>query len=367
MTRPRIRDTAVGPHPDGLPQEGGALALRNEAQHLLHVAPIAALMWRASGVLEPCNPLALQWWSAASAVEQLELQRWCQSAVGDVTECTLRWSHEQHRVLHVRSLRMPHGERALYLQDITRAHDLDRAKSDFLSAAAHELRTPLASIYGFAELMLLRNLPPEQQKELLGTIHRQAKSLINLINELLDLSRIDARQGKDLNMAPCRLASLVDGAVEGLHIRANTHQITCHLRHGVATVLADREKTRQALLNVLSNAVKYSPRGGRITVSTARREVHGHKQLGIRVRDEGLGMDESQRSRACERFYRANPLGDIPGTGLGLSLVLENMHLQSGALELQSALGRGTTVTLWFSTPHTETADPHGPVSTTMH
>ena len=99
----------------------------------------------------------------------------------------------------------------LYLRDVTEAHDIDRMKSEFLSAAAHELRTPLASIFGFTELMLVRQLHPDKQQELLGTIHRQSRSLIDLINELLDLSRIEARRGKDLRIASCSVAALVDG------------------------------------------------------------------------------------------------------------------------------------------------------------
>jgi signal transduction histidine kinase len=333
-------------------------------QSLLDASGLAVFLLQAGRDLQSCNTLASQWWAEAGEAERQELQQWCAAAPAAALspsrpavprETTLVWAVPQRRVLQVRSVALA-GEgaesvTAVYLQDITQAHDIDRMKSDFLSAAAHELRTPLASIYGFAELMLLRTMAPEKQKDLLGTIHRQAKSLMELINELLDLSRIEARQGKDLHIAPCAVADLVEGTVSGLHYKADKHRLYCELTHGEYIVLADAEKTRQALLNVLSNAVKYSPLGGDITVSTVQRSVAGSLQVGLRVSDQGLGMSEEQCRRAFERFYRAEPLGDIPGTGLGLSLVQEIMQLQSGEVALDSVLGEGTTVTLWLPSP----------------
>lgn len=319
-----------------------------QMQALLDASGQAVFTFQAGNPLQPANSLARQWWAVAGADEQRELQQWCDQAQAPLCETTIIWASPQRRVLQVRSVALAEDASALYLQDITEAHDIDRMKSDFLSAAAHELRTPLASIYGFAELMLVRTMAPEKQKDLLGTIHRQAKSLMDLINELLDLSRIEARQGKDLSIAPCTVASLVESTVSGLHFKIEKHRLHTALAHGDSVVLVDADKTRQALLNVLSNAVKYSPRGGDVTVSTELRISDGQTQVGVRVADQGLGMNEEQCRRAFERFYRAEPLGDIPGTGLGLSLVQEIMQLQSGAVELVSTPGEGTTVTLWL-------------------
>ncbi|MDT7514666.1 sensor histidine kinase [Rhodoferax mekongensis] len=333
-------------------------------QSLLDAGDQAVLTLTCAGECVPANSQAAMWWPQASLQERAELQQWALSTPGTIAECTQVWTHGSRKVLAVKRVQVAPAVVALYLRDITQAHDIDRMKSDFLSAAAHELRTPLASIYGFAELMLVRTLGPEKQKELLGTIHRQAKSLIDLINELLDLSRIEARQGKDLSIVSCPLAALVDSTVGGLHYKAEKHRLVCDLRHGAFMVMANPEKTRQALLNVLSNAVKYSPQGGTVTISTALRGVGGQQQVGVQVRDEGMGMDEAQCGRAFERFYRAHPLGDIPGTGLGLSLVQEIMQLQQGEAELSSVPGAGTTVTLWLPAQallpdDAATADPH--------
>lgn len=333
-------------------------------QSLLDAGDYAVLTMSSAGECVPANSLAGIWWPQACAKERDELRQWALSAPGLIAECTRIWTHGGRKVLAVKRVHVEPSVAAIYLRDVTQAHDIDRMKSDFLSAAAHELRTPLASIYGFAELMLVRTLGPEKQKELLGTIHRQAKSLIDLINELLDLSRIEARQGKDLNIVSCPLAALVESTVSGLHYKADKHRLVCDLRHGALSVLADPEKTRQALLNVLSNAVKYSPQGGTVTISTSLRGLAGQQQIGVQVRDEGMGMDEAQCRRAFERFYRAHPLGDIPGTGLGLSLVQEIMQLQQGEAELSSVPGAGTTVTLWLPAQallpdDAATADPH--------
>ncbi len=329
-----------------------------EMQRWLDASDQALLHAANDGTLVPVNALARAWWLQAGAQEQADLQHWVATEGSTQAECTRVWTQGGRKVLAVRCSVLPGGGQAVYLRDVTQAHDIDRMKSDFLSAAAHELRTPLASIYGFAELMLVRQLAPEKQTELLGTIHRQAKSLIDLINELLDLSRIEARQGKDLNMVPCVLAGLVESTIGGLHYKAERHRLFCELRHGEFTVIADPDKTRQALLNVLSNAVKYSPKGGAITICTVLRGVGGQPQVGLQVRDEGMGMDEAQCQRAFERFYRAHPLGDIPGTGLGLSLVQEIMELQGGEATLTSSPGAGTTVTLWLPALSVDAGDP---------
>lgn len=237
------------------------------------------------------------------------------------------------------------GETFVYFRDITHQFEVDRMKSEFLATAAHELRTPLASILGFTELMLHRRYSEEKQKDLLQTVHRQGSLLNNLIQELLDLSRIEARQGKDFRIVPTPLASIVRAAVEGI-----THQ---ELGREVVMgplpelqVMADASKIEQALTNLLSNAFKYSPHGGRVSLAVNLREHDGEEQVVIEVRDQGIGMTPAQLSRAFERFYRADASGNIPGTGLGLNLVKEIAEIHGGGVELASEPGVGTTASL---------------------
>ncbi len=242
----------------------------------------------------------------------------------------------------------PQGDLVFYFRDITVEADVDRMKSEFLSTAAHELRTPLASIFGFTELLIARVMAPEKQRELLETIHRQSKLLINLINELLDLSRIEARRGKDFHRQPITVQVVVDQTLKGLLVINDQREVKVDMPQGELSILVDREKTMHALMNVLSNAFKYSPDGGDISVRTVYKD---HKQqgfVGIQVKDQGIGMTVTELGRVFERFFRANPSGSIPGTGLGMSLVKEITEIQGGHVQIESVYHHGSTVTLWF-------------------
>jgi PAS domain S-box-containing protein len=240
------------------------------------------------------------------------------------------------------------GESILYFRDVTRETEVDRMKSEFLTTAAHELRTPMVSIFGFAELMLRRPISPERQRDVIETIHRQSALLINMVNELLDLARIEARQGKDFRLEAQRLGDIVGDTVSGMSGQGHAREVEVKAPHGDLTLMVDPDKTRQALANVLSNAYKYSPNGGSIVLQTHLNQEGDKPLVGISVTDQGIGMTPEQRSRLFERFYRADPSGNIPGTGLGMCLVKEIMELQGGTVEVQSELGIGTCVTMWF-------------------
>lgn len=243
------------------------------------------------------------------------------------------------------------GETFVYFRDITHQFEVDRMKSEFLATAAHELRTPLASILGFTELMLHRKYSEERQKDLLQTVHRQGTLLSNLIQELLDLSRIEARQGKDFHIVPTPLADIVRAAVQGItnheHGRAVTMGELPELQ-----VMADASKIEQALTNLLSNAFKYSPQGGEVSLDVHLMDHGGEEQVIVNVRDHGIGMTPEQLSRAFERFYRADGSGNIPGTGLGLNLVKEIAEIHGGGVELASQPGVGTTASLRLKLAH---------------
>lgn len=249
-----------------------------------------------------------------------------------------------------RSVRRAGGatEYVLYLRDVTRETEVDRMKSEFLSSATHELRTPLASIFGYAELLLKREYPEARRREMLETIHRQARQLTQLVNELLDLARIEARQGKDLKLADQPLWPIVRETIDSFLMPGDARRVEVALPATSPTVRVDAGRLRQALENIVANAYKYSPNGGRIRLWSEARHVGGRDYVGIHVSDEGIGMTPEQVARACERFYRADSSGRIPGTGLGLTLVKETMELQGGSVDIASDLTRGTTVSLWL-------------------
>lgn len=240
------------------------------------------------------------------------------------------------------------GSAVVYLRDVTRETEVDRMKSEFLTTAAHELRTPMASIMGFAELLMLREFSPERTKDMLSTMHRQARRLTDLINELLDLARIEARAGKDFKIARYRLEQVVRDAVAALHIDGDRGRMSVNVQDALPEIDIDPAKMQQAVINLLSNAYKYSPNGGAIDISIYRREKAGAAQVGVVVRDHGIGMTSEQTARVFERFFRADPSGNIPGTGLGMSLVKEIMDTHHGSVELESIPGQGTEVSLWL-------------------
>lgn len=239
------------------------------------------------------------------------------------------------------------GETFVYFRDVTHQYEVDRIKSEFLATAAHELRTPLASILGFTELMLHRKYSEDKQKDLLQTVHRQGSLLQNLIQELLDLSRIEARQGKDFHIVPTPLASIVQAAVSGISHKEMGRQITMGPMRDF-NVMADASKIEQALTNLLSNAFKYSPQGGEVSVQAFDAERDGQAYAVVSVQDQGMGMAPEQLARAFERFYRADSSGNIPGTGLGLNLVKEIVEIHGGFVDLSSEPGVGTTASLWL-------------------
>lgn len=238
--------------------------------------------------------------------------------------------------------------RVIYLRDITHEAEVDRMKTEFLSTAAHELRTPLASIHGFTELMLAHEASPELRREMLGTMYRQSTLLVKLVNELLDLARIEARAGKDLCIERLALNPLLEEIVAGFHMEEATCEVRAELPATTSWVNADGAKLTQAVLNVLSNASKYSPAGGNVSLQVTTRAGERGPEIGIRVRDQGIGMSQEQLARIFERFFRANPGGVIPGTGLGMTLVKEFVELMGGEVVVESVLGEGTTVTLWL-------------------
>ncbi|HNB46273.1 MAG TPA: PAS domain S-box protein, partial [Burkholderiaceae bacterium] len=236
----------------------------------------------------------------------------------------------------------------LYFRDVTHETEVDRMKSEFLSTAAHELRTPMTSIYGFVQLLCLREFAPARRAELLGTIARQSELMITIINQLLDLARIEARRGQDFTYEALQLQDLVADVVAGYAPPAGREPPQLAVCAQPLTLRGDRQKLEQALLNIVANAYKYSPGGGAVEIGYRLGDHLGQEMLGVQVRDHGIGMTEEQRSHVCERFYRADASGNIPGTGLGMSIVKEIVELHHGEVEIASELGVGSTVTLWF-------------------
>lgn len=251
-----------------------------------------------------------------------------------------------NRVLEV-GIRLSEAENVsqiLYFRDVTHETEVDRMKSEFLSMAAHELRTPMASIYGYSELLMLDDFDDAMRRDMAGTIFHQSELMVSIINELLDLARIEARRGMDFVVERQSLPDIVAEVVAGYKPPEGRELPVVAKPDGPVLVSVDRKKIQQSVLNIVSNAYKYSPNGGEISVNF--RKAAG--RIGIEIRDHGIGMSAEERSRVCERFYRADTSGKIPGTGLGMSIVKEIIELHGGSVELESQMGIGSKVTLWI-------------------
>jgi PAS domain S-box-containing protein len=254
-----------------------------------------------------------------------------------------------HRALQVTARRgdIPEVALLLHFRDVSHEREVERMKSEFLSTAAHELRTPMASVFGFSEILLNKQLDEAEQKEFLGIIHKQSALLVRIINELLDLARIESRAGKDLNKQRLLLGDLVQTTL-GSFERSQQARFDVQLNHGEQAIYADRDKMQQALTNLVSNACKYSAPDQPVIVRSVLRNDADQVWLGLEVVDRGVGMSEIELDRCFERFWRADDSGRVPGTGLGMSVVKEIAELHRGRVELRSQPGQGTCATLWL-------------------
>ncbi len=249
--------------------------------------------------------------------------------------------------IQVREYHGPIAGRVVYLHDVTQEYEVDRLKSEFLSIAAHELRTPMASLLGYAELLQRHKVAAEATDEVYGIIHRQAERLGRLLDDLLDLARIEARGARYFHFVECQVQGIVHEALDGLAVNGDEREVEVSMPAEPLWVRADPEKLLQALLNVLSNAYKYSARDDRIRLTVSRNSVDG-VPIGvfISVVDEGIGMPPDDAEHAFERFFRADRTRSVPGTGLGLSLVKEIIEAHGGSVSLRSQLGQGTELTI---------------------
>jgi signal transduction histidine kinase len=251
--------------------------------------------------------------------------------------------------------------------------EASRMKSEFLANMSHELRTPLNAIIGFSEVLkdgLLGELL-EQQKDYVTDIFNSGSHLLSLINDILDLSKVEA--GKmALTLAPLAVEPLLQAGLQLLRDKAATHHIALSLEmapdlQARAEIWLDERKTRQIIYNLLSNAVKFTPDGGAVQVLvscvTRAKVAHAHwdQYLEIAVRDNGIGISEQDKARLFQPFTQIDSTlaRGYEGTGLGLVMVRRLAELQGGSVALHSVQGEGSTFTVWL--PWRDSADSSTP------
>lgn len=234
------------------------------------------------------------------------------------------------------------------LQDITRGAILDKSRREFIANVSHELRTPLTSIKGATETVMSDDQMPEAfRKKFLGIVINEADRMTRIVKDLLVLSRLDNRRMTwspstfDINETLDRMCSALQ-TESGMHSHKLTY--TCQIKEK-APLYGDRERIEQVIANIIGNAIKYTPDGGRITVCLVK---NNKKSYEITVTDTGIGIPEEDISRLFERFYRVDKSrsAQAGGTGLGLSIAKEIVDAHNGKITVTSKEGVGTSVTV---------------------
>lgn len=228
-------------------------------------------------------------------------------------------------------------------RDITKEFEIDRMKSEFVSTVSHELRTPLASVLGFTELLLSKELAAERQQKYLNVIHQEAQRLTSLVNDFLDLQRMESGR-QVFELEDVNVNEIIREVCDVLNVPSGSSQLTYEFAACNALVHGDPNKLKQLCTNLLNNAIKYSPAGGTIMVKTYNEGKH----LLIDFVDHGLGIPADAIPQLFNRFFRVDNSDrrEIGGTGLGLAIVKEILHVHKGNISVQSEFGKGSTFTV---------------------
>jgi len=233
--------------------------------------------------------------------------------------------------------------------DITRLKQLEKIRQDFVANVSHELRTPLTTIKGYAETLLDGALKEDQAFQFIQVIQRHTDRLTKIVEDLLMLSKIETKEFQ-LKMETISLPNLVDDIIDFVKKPAEKKRISLS-RHDMPSSLvvrADRSYLEQILINLLDNAIKYTPEGGKVIVSAVEKDS---ENIQFSIEDNGIGIPKEDLSRIFERFYRVDKgrSKELGGTGLGLSIVKHLVQAHGGRVWVESQLGKGST--FYFTLP----------------
>ena len=227
--------------------------------------------------------------------------------------------------------------------------ELENRKSVFLAAATHELRTPMTSILGFAELLESRHYDPARVRALAGTIRAQSQAMTCLLDDLLDITALDEKESMAVRPVLCRIEPLIHSAVQRVDSPSLDRRIAVRVEPGLPDMLLDGMRFTQAITNILSNACKYSPPASEVAVEVFRDRSPGAHRIGVSVTDHGSGMTQEDVSKIFTRFWRSDRTSAIKGTGLGMVIVKLIIDRHGGSIEVDSKPDEGTRVTVWLN------------------
>ena len=235
------------------------------------------------------------------------------------------------------------------IQDITEHVKLDNMRKEFVADVSHELKTPITSIMGYSETLLETEYDEDTKIKFLNVISSEAKRMARLVTDLLTLSRYDNKK-ITAEVTSFDLGELVKKCQEKLRfeIEKKHHHVECFVTASVPPVVADKYGIERVVLNILSNAIKYTPENGNIKVYVG----FVYNDAYIKVIDNGIGIPEEDLSRIFERFYRVDKARsrEMGGTGLGLSIAKEILDQNKGSIDIKSKVGKGTEVVIRIPT-----------------
>ncbi len=276
--------------------------------------------------------------------------RACREGASTHLELTLEGLFTRTLAIRVTPLGRDRPGSAAVFHDVTELRHLEKVRKDFVANVSHELRTPITAIRGYAETLQGGALQdPVMAPKMVDIIHRQSERLSELVEDLLELSRLESRELK-LQVTDVSLAVAVSRAAEVVRHKAQGKKITVELDVPQGLMgRGDERGLEQVLLNLLDNAVKYTPEGGRVTVTGVQEDGRSV----VHVQDTGVGIEPKHLARIFERFYRVDKgrSRDMGGTGLGLSIVKHLLSAMGGEVRVESQPNEGSTFTIFLPAP----------------
>jgi two-component system, OmpR family, phosphate regulon sensor histidine kinase PhoR len=325
-------------------RRGDVVLLNGAARGLFALA--SETDYRGRNFVELCRDPRLQEFVASSMRSEEHL-----------ASAELEIQNPTHRYLQVNAapVRSPGGSAAawvLVFHDISQLRSYQTLRADFIANLTHELRTPLSALCGYAETLLAGVDDPETRRRFLTIIERQSQRLARLIDDLLSLSSLE-RGLMPLKVEPLEPRRVIEEAVDLMREQARQRDLVIETKcpQDLPKVAGDRDRLHQVMLNLLDNAIKYTPRGGRVTVEARAAALDGAKPapaIELAVADSGEGIPAADIPRLTERFYRVDRARsrELGGTGLGLAIVKHIVQLHHGQLRIESRVREGTTVTV---------------------
>lgn len=240
------------------------------------------------------------------------------------------------------------GGMIIVFQDITEHHKLDNMRREFVANVSHELKTPITTIKSYAEtLMDYRDVDPDLSYKFLNVIDKECDRMARIVRDLLQLSNLDYNKTKWKKVS-CSVKEIIEDIIVKLEfsIKEKNHNVSLNIEEDLPNILIDKDGIEQVILNIISNAIKYTQNNGNINITVLRQD----ENIKISIKDNGIGIPEEDKERIFERFYRVDKgrSRELGGTGLGLSIAKEIVEAMGGRIELESKFNVGTEVIIYL-------------------